>query len=152
MQRYRSSSGKIGAMLQQTGDVGSLDASVGELDSGLLTLRDATLTKRGNILTGSARVTEADLRAAVPFLDGVQPIASGAGGLTLRGTATVFGVTASVAARVSAENGRLVVVPQLPFGSLGTVTVFSNPALDIQSVAASSAPGGFSVSARGGLH
>ena len=65
-----------------------------------MTLRNATLSKRGHQLTGGALVTEADLRAAVPFLDGVQPVASGNGNLTLRGTATVFGVTASVDATV----------------------------------------------------
>jgi hypothetical protein len=151
MQQYRSTSAGIGNMLQQTGDVGSLDASVGELNSGLLTLRNARLRKRGAVLTGSAVVTEADLRAAVPFLDGVQPVASGGGALTLRGTATLLGVTATVDATVAAQNGRLVVVPQLPFGNLATVTVFANPALAVESVAASNAPGGFSVFAQGRL-
>ncbi len=151
MQRYRSSSGQIGGLLGQTGDVGSVDAVVGELDSGLLTLRDATLHKRGDVLIGSARVTEADLRSAVPFLDGVQPVASGGGSLTLRGTATLLGVTATVDATVAAQDGRLVVVPQLPFGNLATVTVFANPALAVESVGAAVAPGGFSVSAQGRL-
>jgi hypothetical protein len=151
MQQYRSSSGQIGGMLGEASGVGSLDASVGELSSGLLTLRDAVLRKRGDTLNGSARVTEADLRSAVPFLDAVQPIASGGGSLTLRGTATLLGITATVDAIVAAQNGRLVVVPQLPFGGLATVTVFDNQALDVQSVSASQAPGGFSVFAQGRL-
>jgi hypothetical protein len=150
MRRYRSSSGEIGGLLQQAGGVGSVDASVGELDSGLLTLRDATLHKRGATVTGTARVTDADLRSAVPFLDGVQPIASGGGALTLRGTATLLGITASVDATVAAQDGRLVVVPQLPFGGLATVTVFANRALEVQSVGATGAAAGeFSVVAQG---
>src|SRR5437764_9050725 len=100
MQRYHSSSGQIGDLLQQANGVGTIDASVGVLDSGLLTLRDATLRKRGETVTGRARVTEADLRAAVPFLDAVRPVASGGGGLTLRGTATLLGVTGTVYATV----------------------------------------------------
>src|SRR5437588_7968546 len=64
MRRYRSSTGSLGSLLSETGDVGTLDASVAELDTGLLTLRGATLRKRGDRLTGSATVTEADLRAA----------------------------------------------------------------------------------------
>ena len=151
MQRYRAPAGSLGSLLGQSGDVGSVDASVGELDSGLLTLHDATLIKRGNTLNGTARVSEADLRAAVPFLDTVQPVASGGGQLTLRGTATLLGVTASVDATVAAQNGRLVVQPNVPFGSLAAVTVFADPALQVQSVGASSATGGFSVFAQGRL-
>jgi hypothetical protein len=147
--RYRSSPGQLGGLLADSGGVGTLDASVAELDTGLLTLRDATLRKRGNELTGSALVTEDDLRAAVPFLDGVQPIASGDGRLTLRGTATVLGVTASVDATLAVEDGRLIVQPEVPFGGLATVTVFSDPHLEVQEVGATSAGGGFSVTASG---
>ena len=102
MGRYRSGTGGLGSLLDQTGDVGTLDASATELDTGLLTLRDATLSKRGNQLIGTATVTEADLRAAVPFLNSVAPVASGDGQLVLRGTASLFGVTASVDATVAA--------------------------------------------------
>lgn len=151
MQSYRSNPEHLGGLLGQAGEVGAVDASVAELDSGLLTLHDATLHKRGKILNGSARLTEADLRTAVPFLDSVQPVASGGGSLTLRGTATLLGITASVDATVAAQAGRLVVQPDVPFGALGTFTVFSNPALDVQSVSASDAPGGFSVFANGRL-
>src|SRR6516165_6379724 len=75
--RYHSSTGHLTSLLNQSSDVGSLDATASELDAGLLTLRDATLRKRGDVLTGSARVTQDDLRTAVPFLDAVQPVASG---------------------------------------------------------------------------
>jgi hypothetical protein len=144
--QYRSSPSHLSSLLDQASDVGSLDASATELDTGLLTLRDTTLTKRGAELTGSAQVTEADLRSAVPFLDGVQPIASSGGQLTLRGTATLLGVTASVDATVGAQDGKLVVQPNLPFGGLATVTVFSNPHVQVQGVGASLTPSGFSVS------
>jgi len=143
--------GHFGSLLDEAADVGSLDASATEFDAGLLTLRDATLRKRGNELTGTARVTEGDLRSAVPFLDGVQPVASANGQLTLRGTATLLGVTASVDATVAADQGRLIVQPDVPFGGLATVTVFSDPRLEVQGVSAASAPDGFSVSATGRL-
>jgi LmeA-like phospholipid-binding len=148
MANYRSSTGHLGGLLDQAADVGSLDASAQVLTSGLLTLRDASLTKRGDELVGRATVTEADLRAAVPFLDSVQPVASDNGQLTLRGTATLLGVTATVDATVGPQGGHLVVTPDVPFGGLATVTVFSDPHVEIQSVTASSVPGGFSVTAR----
>lgn len=147
LRSYRSSSSGLGQSLAQAADAGSVDASVGELDTGLLTLHDAVLRKRGDRLTGRASVTEAGIRYAVPFLDSVQPIASAAGTLTLRGTATILGVTASVDATVRAVNGRLVVVPEVPFGTLATVTLFSTPHLDVTGVGARPTPDGFTVTA-----
>src|SRR5205085_1179057 len=71
--------------------------------------------------------------------------------LALRGTATVFGVTASIDATVSPQKGALVVQPNVPFGGLAAISVFANPHVEVQSVAASDAPGGFAVSAQGRL-
>ena len=149
--RYHSSTGHLTSLLNQSSDVGSLDATASELDAGLLTLRDATLRKRGDVLTGSARVTQDDLRTAVPFLDAVQPVASGDGQLTLRGTATLLGVTASVDATVGAVGGQLVVHPDVPFGSLASVTVFSSPHVQVQAVSATTTADGFAVAARARL-
>lgn len=149
--RYRSASGPLGNSLGQTADVGSLDASATEVDAGLLTLHDAVLRKRGDILTGTAVVTEADLRASLPIIQSLTPVASGGGQLTLRGTASLFGVTATVDATVKTQNGDLVVVPDVPFGGVATITVFANPHVAVQSVSAAPAPGGFSVTATGRL-
>jgi hypothetical protein len=151
MASYRSTPGDLGGLLAQAGKVGSLDASAAEFDSGLLTMRDAALRKRGNGLIATALVTEADLRAAVPFLDGVTPVASGGGQLTLAGTATVLGVTATVDATLAAQDGALVLTPDVPFGGFATVTVFSNPKLAIDDVAAAPARGGFELTARARL-
>ncbi len=144
---YHSSASDLGSSLAQAGDAGSLDASATTVRAGLLTLRDATLRKRGETLTGTARVTEADLKASVPFLDNVMPVASGSGTLTLRGTASLFGVSATADATVGTSNGQLLVQPDLPFGGLATVTLFSNPHVSVQSVSAAPAPGGFTVTA-----
>jgi hypothetical protein len=151
MANYRSGSGKLASLLDQSADVGTLDASAAELTTGLLTVRNATLHKRGNVLTGSAGVTESDLRSAVPFLQSVTPVASSNGQLTLQGTATVLGVTATVPATVAAENGALLVRPDIPFGGALTVTIFKDPHIDVQSLSATPTATGFSVSARGRL-
>ena len=151
MGRYQSGAGSLGDLLSQTSDVGSVDASAQEFSSGLLTVRDAALRKRGNQLVGTALVTQSDLRRAVPILQSVVPVQSSDGGLTLRGTASLFGVTASVDATVSASDGNLIVAPDVPFGGFATLTVFSNPHVEVQSVGASTAPGGFRVTATGRL-
>jgi hypothetical protein len=151
MGRYQSSTGPLASLLSQTSDVGSLDASAGELDAGLLTVRDATLRKRGNQLTGTALVTESDLRRSVPILQSLTPVASAQGRLTLRGTASLFGISATVDATVSTSGGKLVVTPDVPLGGFATITVFSDPRVEVQSVGATAAPGGFRVTATGRL-
>jgi hypothetical protein len=152
MANYRSGTGGLGSELDQTADAGSLTVSIATLDTGLLRLHDVTLTKRGNQLTGTALVTEADLRTSVPFLEDVHPIASGDGRLTLRGTAQILGLSATIDATVAARNGALIVQPDVPLGALATVTVFSDPHVYVESVSATPTAGGFSVTAEAHLH
>lgn len=149
MGRYRSGASQLGDTLGRAVDAGSLDASAQELDVGPLTLRNATLRKRGIELTGAATVTQADLRSVVFFLDNVEPVASGNGRLTLRGTASFLGLKATVDATVAAQNGALVVAPDVPFGGIATLTLFDDPHVQVQSVSATNVPGGFRVSAEG---
>ncbi len=149
MGNYRSDTAHLGSLLGETGSVGSVDASAGTLTAGLLTVHNAVLRKRGDQVTASAEVNEADLRAAVPVLQSVVPVASADGSLTLRGTATVLGVTASVDATATAQDGAIVVTPDVPFGGLAMITAFSDPAVDVQGLSASPTPDGFRVSAVG---
>lgn len=148
MGSYRAeTTGGLSSTLDRASDVGTLDASASTVTAGLLTLRDARLRKRGRELTGTARIAEADLRASIPFLDSVQPVASADGRLTVRGTASLFGLSASVDATVVASGGRLLIAPDVPFGGLATVTVFSDPHLHVGSVSANPTADGFVVSA-----
>jgi hypothetical protein len=147
MASYRSSPGHLGSSLAQTSDTGSLYASAQRLQTGLLTLSNATLVKRGSELVGSASVSGADLRSAVPLVREVTPVASGDGKLVLRGTA--LGVTAD--ATLMAVNGKLVVQPNVPILNFFTVTVFNDPHVAVQGVAARATPGGFVLSAHGRL-
>src|ERR1700693_87721 len=147
MASYHSTASALSHNVGQVADVGSLDASAAELSSGLLTLRDAALHKRGNQLTATGTVTEADLRSSLPLLDSVQPVASASGALTLQGTATFLGVTATVDATVRPQDGALIVAPAVPFGGLATITLFSNPAIAVEGVSAAPRPGGVTVGA-----
>jgi hypothetical protein len=146
MASYSSGTGHLNSLLDEAGGAGSLTASATVLTDGLLTVHDATLVKHGDELTGTARVTEADLRASVPFIRDVVPIASSGGQLTLRGTATLpvlGGVTAD--ATVSAQDGELVITPDIPL--IGPITLFSDPHVQLQGLSASPSPGGFTVTA-----
>jgi hypothetical protein len=150
--RYRAAPGHLADLLHQASGVSTLKATANEVETGLLTLHDATLHKDGDQLTGSARVTEADLRTAIPVLKSVVPVASGNGQLTVRGTASLFGFTTTVDATVRAQDGAVVVVPQVPFGALATIRVFSDPRVEVESVGATPTPAGFVASATARLH
>jgi hypothetical protein len=151
MGRYQAGASQIGGELGGAADVGSLDVSAQEVQSGLLTVRDARLRKDGNELIATAVVRQADLRAAVPFLENVQPVASSGGQLILRGTASLLGLNATVDAVVAARDGALVVAPDVPFGGIATITLLNDPHVRVQSVSAASVPGGFSIEARAAL-
>jgi hypothetical protein len=148
MGRYRAGASQIGGRLAGAAGVGKIDASAQGLDSGPLVLRDATLRKRGSELIGTATVSEADLRAAVPFLQSVQPVASSGRELILRGRASLLGFSATVDAVVAAQGGTLVVAPAVPFGGIATITLLDNPHVRVQSVSAVTVPGGFRVRAQ----
>ena len=143
MARYQAGASQIGGELGRAADVGTLDISAQEAQSGLLTVRDARLRKRGNELIGTAVVRQADLRAAVPFLDDVQPVASSGGQLILRGRASLLGLSATVDAVVAVRDGALVVAPAVPFGGIATITLLDDPHVRVQSVSAVTVPGGF---------
>jgi LmeA-like phospholipid-binding len=145
MARYHSTTGHLQGLLNESSDTDSLDASARELDTGLITLHNAALRKRGNQLLGSATVTTADLRAALGgVIQHLQPVASGNGELTFRGT--VFGVTADATLR--AQDGALVISPDVPLLNLITVNVFRDPHMYIEGVGARDAADGFTVQGR----
>jgi hypothetical protein len=147
MASYHSNPGHLSSLLDQAKDAGTIDASANQLSTGFVTLQNATLSKRGDELTGTATVSASALRSAIPGVQGLQPVASGNGQLTFQGT--VLGVTAD--ATLSAQNGKLVVQPDIPFLSVLTLSVFSDPHVYVEGVAASDAPGGFELSAHARL-
>jgi hypothetical protein len=148
---FRSDDAQLSGRLAQLRDVGSLHASAASATVGLLTVRDVRVVKHGSSLVASARIDDADLRRALPVVRSISPVASSAGRLTLRGTADVFGQSVAVDFTVRAARGALVVSPDVPFGGLATVTAFSDPAVRVTDVRASSIPGGFTVRATGVL-
>jgi hypothetical protein len=148
MASYHSNPGHLQGLLNEAANTGSLDASATELVTGLITLHDATLRKSGNQLLGSATVTDGDLRSALGgAVQGLQPVASGNGELTFQGT--VLGVTADATLR--AQDGALVISPDVPLLNLITVTVFRDPGVYVEGVGASDAPQGFSLQGRARL-
>ncbi len=137
--------GDLADQLVRTGEVGRVDASVALLRIGPLVLRDLRLREREGRLDGEASLTRADLEAAIPVDVGLQPVDDGDGSLVL--AATVGPVTAR--ARLSAQDGTLVVAPDGLLGAFAALTVFEDPRIRIADVGARSRPDGFTVTASG---
>jgi hypothetical protein len=151
LRSYRAGTAPFADSLSRTRDTGDLDARTDLLMTGPLLLRDARLVKRGDELLGRATVTDRAIRAVLPsFLD-VQPVASGRGQLVLQGTASMFGLSASLRARLLVSDGKLLVEPDVPLGGFAHLTVFADPRIAVQGVGARAVPGGFVVTARAAL-
>jgi hypothetical protein len=139
---------KVTGLLEQALGVGKLNIAIGTLKTELLTLHQVTLTKQGSEMVGTAVVRVSDLQRALPIIRSVTPVSTSDGRLTLRGTANVLGLNASVDAAVEASDGKLVVAPSGLLGAFATVTVFSDPRIYVQDVTGHEVPGGVSVTVR----
>lgn len=136
-------------MLRQAEGIGRLDISIGVVHTGVLTLRDVTFSKHGDEMVGAARLELQDLQAALPIVRSLTPVSDSGGQLVLRGTASVLGVSAAVDVVVTARDGKLVVAPAGLLGAFATITLYDDPGIHVQSVAATEAPGGVRFVARG---
>lgn len=145
MGEARAGPGRLADLLGDASRTGELDARVGELSVLLLRLHDLRLRKRGDDLDGQASVSDAELRAALPPGFDVRPVASGGGTLVFEGSANLLGSSIRGQAVVAARNGSLVLVPNLPFGSLLALTLFDDPRVEVTGVGARRGAGGFTL-------
>lgn len=139
--------GDLADRLDETRDTGSLDARVDRLDLGPLALRDLRLRKHGRRLDGEATVTQADLRSALPGDLGLEPVSSGGGALVMQ--ASVGPLT--VRARLSANDGALVIAPDGLLGGFASVHVFEDARVKVTGVGAKPRADGFTLTASGRL-
>jgi hypothetical protein len=103
-----------------------------------LPLHAVQLTKHESALTARGSIGAADVHTTLPGGFQVKGL-SGYSGLPEVGVSgEVFGVSVSGHAVVRAREGKIVAEPRgIPFASLATITLFSDPRLDVESVSAS---------------
>ena len=151
MARSTPGTQRFADLLAGTARTRELDARVAALRLGPLVLRDARVHKTGDRLLGEASITEADLRDALPAGFDLRPVATGGGSLVLRGQVTLLGRTVSGEVVALAREGRLLLAPGVPFGTLLTVSVFEDPRVLVQDVGARPRVDGFTLTARARL-
>jgi hypothetical protein len=117
---------------------GKIDMTAASGKVGPLALTDVKFTKRGSSLDAQALASEAAVGSALPSGVSVGLLGSQAGSVQVRASGGLFGLSASLDAIAEPQQGRLVVRPLGLFAGL-QLTLFSNPHVYVQGVAASPA-------------
>lgn len=151
MRDYTAGTARLADLLDSTRRAGRFDGRIGVLHVGPLLLRDARVRKRGDVVDVQASVTEADLHAALPPGVDVRPVVTYGGGLAFVGTFNLLGAGVGGQVDVVVSQGKLLLVPQVPFGGALTVTAFSDPRVLVESVGAVQRPDGYTLTGRARL-
>jgi hypothetical protein len=123
-------------LLAQARDTARLDFTATDVREGPLRLSEAHLRKRGAELTGEGLITAADVTAALPPGVRVELLGSREGRVEVRVGGGLFGLGASVTAVAGAGAGQLVVRPLIrPLQGL-SLTLFSDPRVQVDGVSA----------------
>jgi hypothetical protein len=139
----RMSDSQFDGLLPRMRGIEKIDISADSFQLGPWRVRDMRAEKRGEELELQGRVTQADLQSALPTGVAATVVGSANGGVEVRVGGSLFGVGASLLARLSAQEGKLVVQPQgLPFAGFARITLFSDPRVAVQSLDLSAAPAG----------
>lgn len=143
----RAQPGRFADLVASTRETDRLDASATGMRVGPLAVGDLRMRKNGDRLEGEASVTAAALSDALPFNVGVRPIIGADGSLVLEASAGVLGTQVAVRAQLSAREGNLVISPEGLLGGFATVTVFSDPRVEVRDIGAREEPGGYTFTA-----
>lgn len=128
-------------LVSEAAGAARIDATAASVQEGPLHLSEARLRKRGGRLVGEGRMTPADVSAALPPGVRVELLGSEAGQVTVRVSGGLFGARAGVEAMAEASAGQLVARPlRASLGSL-RLTLFSDPRIRVDGVAAVLDPG-----------
>jgi hypothetical protein len=123
-------------LLWEARGVGSVELTAPSVREGPLILSEVSLRKTGQALMAQARMTDADVRAALPKGFRVRLLSSAGGEVRVRASGGLFGVGAVVDARAGGSEGKLVVDPLgSPLSGL-QLTLFSEPHVYVEGVGA----------------
>jgi hypothetical protein len=142
----------LGEQLARTEATDELDARIDELTIGPVALREATLRKDGDALRAGAVAQEGDLVGALPAFLELRPVPDAGGdGLVFEGAASAFGRRVALRAQLRGVDGRLVLSPDGLLGGFATVTVFDDPRVRVEDLAANPVQGGIEIAVQGRL-
>jgi hypothetical protein len=124
-------------LLWEARGINKLDATSPSAHEGPLRLTDVSLHKRGRALSAEGRLSQADLKAALPEGFAVQLLGSHDGQVEVRASGGLFGIAASVDAVAEASEGKLIAHPRGLLLEALRVTLFADPHVYVEGVGAS---------------
>lgn len=141
-------------LLAQTKGTTKLDVDVRVLNDSLLRMQDVRLHKDGNALTANVTLLKSDIDAALPAH--LRLTGSGADGLTVSGSTSVFGEDVDADAKIQADDdGSLVISPDggddLDLGDLVSVPIFDDKRVAVDAISARAASDRYAITVRGHL-
>jgi hypothetical protein len=137
------SSQQTGKLLHEARGLDRIDLMADDTRVGPLQLSGVGLRKRGRRLSAYGYSSNEAVQSALPAGFSVQLLASGGGKVEVRASGGLFGVGASVDAVAEAEAGKLVVRPRGFLVEALKLTLFSDPRVQIEGVAAERNPAGY---------
>jgi hypothetical protein len=137
----QGSQGQAAALLWEARRLGKVKLTAASARVGRLAFGDVSLEKHGDRLSVQARMTDADVRAALPEGFDGRLVKSEEGEVELSVSGALFGVGATVNAVASASEGKLVVRPRGFLIEALQLTLFEAPHVYVESVSASGEPG-----------
>ncbi len=134
--RLHVSPGQTVALLKEAKGVDKMDTTAESVEVGGLRLTSTSMHKHGSVLRVQARVSEEDVKRALPEGVELTLVKSEGGTVQVRAGGGLFGVRASVEAVARAEDGKLVARPTaFPLDGL-KLTVFEDPSVRVEGVRA----------------
>jgi hypothetical protein len=132
-----ASPSQVAKLLWEARDAEKMQVHAESVQVGSLRLSDATLSKDGSTLSAQARISEAEVKAALPEGFAVSLIKSSGGQVEVRASGGLFGVGASINAVALASEGKLVAHPVGFLIEGFHLTLFSDPHVYVEGVGAS---------------
>jgi hypothetical protein len=137
----RSSQEQAAALLWEAKGLGDVKLTATGAQVGQLAFGDMSLSKHGDALRVQARMTDADVREALPEGFDAHLVKSEGGEVELSVSGALFGVGATVNAVASASEGKLTVRPRGFLIEALQLTLFDEPHVYVESVSASEEAG-----------
>lgn len=118
-----------------------IDMTAASVRVGPLVLSEARLQKHGDELTAQAIATEAAVAAALPPGVHIRLLRSEEGSVDVSVGGSLFGFGGEIAAVALASEGALIARPAAPLLSVFSLTLYHDPRVYVQDIAARIAPG-----------
>jgi hypothetical protein len=153
MTETRAGPARLAELLHDARGVNELDTRAARARLGTVMLRDLRIEKRGDDVRARATLADADLAAALPPGLTARAGAAPNGELMLEAGPSVGGLRLPVQAqaRLVARDGAVVIAPDGLLTGLASLTVFSDPNLQVTGLEARRRTGGYDITARGRL-